>query len=54
MVVIIQCKNCFNGVATISVIRNDYRIHFWYISKDEAVNLLRNADRLKKVGNHEI
>ena len=29
----------FNDVAIVSVKRNDYRIHFWYISKDKAINL---------------
>ena len=27
---------------------NDYRIHFWYISKDEVTNLLRNVDLNEK------
>ena len=30
----------FNDVAVASVIRNGYGIHFWCISKDEAINLL--------------
>ena len=28
----------FNGVGNISYIGNNYRIHFWYISKDETRN----------------
>ena len=27
---------------------NDYRIHFLYMSKDESINLLRNADLNKR------
>ena len=27
-----------NDVATVSVKGNDYRTHFWYLSKDEAIN----------------
>ena len=28
-----------NDVAIVSVKRDDYRIHFWYMSKDESINL---------------
>ena len=28
-----------NNLATIFANENDYRIHFWYMSKDEAINL---------------
>ena len=34
----------FNDVAIASVEGNDYRVHFWYISKDEAINLMKNSD----------
>ena len=27
---------------------NDWRIHHWYVSKDEAMNLLRNVDLTEK------
>ena len=33
----------FNDVGIFSVKGNDYRIHFWYISKDEAINLFKNV-----------
>ena len=39
---------CFNDVAIVFVKRNDYRFHFWYMRKDEAINLLRNADFTEK------
>ena len=40
-----------NDVAIVSVKKYDYRIHFWYMSKDEAINLiLKNADSPKKGG----
>ena len=29
---------------------NDYGINFWYMSKDETINLLRNADLIEKSG----
>ena len=38
----------FNDVATVSVNGNDYRIHLWYRDKDEAINLLGNADLTEK------
>ena len=33
----------FNDVAVVFVKENGCRIHFWYMSKDETINLLRNA-----------
>ena len=38
----------FNEVANISVKGSDYRIHFCYMTKDEAVNLLQKADLTEK------
>ena len=38
----------FNDVAIVSIKRNDYRIHFWYMSKDDAINIMKNSD-LKKM-----
>ena len=29
----------FNNLATIFANENDYGIHFWYMNKDEAINL---------------
>ena len=31
----------FNDAATVSIRGSDYRIHFWYISKDEAINIMK-------------
>ena len=30
----------FNDVAIVSVIGSDYRIQFWYMSQDDATNVL--------------
>ena len=38
----------FNDFAVVFVKGNDYRIHFLYMSKDEAINLLRNVDLTEK------
>ena len=40
----------FNDVA-VFVKENGCRIHFWYMSKDETINLLRNADLTGKTWN---
>ena len=38
----------FNDIAIFSVKGIDYRIHFWYMSKDEGITILRNADLNEK------
>ena len=40
----------FNDVAIVSAKGNDYRIHLWYMSKDEVINLLKGADLTEKSG----
>ena len=40
----------FNDVVIVFVKKDNYRIHFWHISKYKAVNLLRNADLTEKIG----
>ena len=32
----------FNDAAVVSIKGSDYRIHFWYMSKSDAINLLNN------------
>ena len=32
----------FNDVAVVSIKGSDYRIHFWYLTKNDAINLLNN------------
>ena len=39
----------FNDVAIVSIKKNDYIIHFWYMSKDDAINIMKNFD-FKKSG----
>ena len=38
----------FDDVANVSVKGSDYRIHFWYTSKDDAKNITKNSDLTKK------
>ena len=33
----------FNDVAIVSITGNDYKIHFWYMSKCDEINLLKNT-----------
>ena len=40
----------FNDVAIVSIKKNDYRIHFWYMSKDEAISVMHNSSQMKKNG----
>ena len=38
----------FNDAVIVTVKRNDYRIHFLYMSKDKSINLLKNANLTEK------
>ena len=43
---------CFNDVAIVK--ENDYRIHFWYMSKDEAIGNMNNIISVKKMDDCKI
>ena len=38
----------FNDVAIVSVKGNDYRIHFWYMSKNDAISIMHNSNLIDK------
>ena len=40
----------FNNVAIVYVTENDYRIHFWYMSKDDAINMMNSSNLVDKRG----
>ena len=40
----------FNDVAIVYVKGNAYRIHFWYMSKDDAVSIMNNSNLNDKKG----
>ena len=40
----------FNEIAIVSVKGNDYRINFWYMSKNDAINLINNSSLNEKTG----
>ena len=39
-----QKATSFNDVAIVSVKDSDYRINFWYMSKDDAINIMKIFD----------
>ena len=40
----------FNDVAIDSVKGSDYKIHFWYMSKDNAISIMNSSDLSEKSG----
>ena len=40
----------FNDVPIVSIKGNDYRIHFWYMSKDDAISIMNNCNLSEKTG----
>ena len=47
---LIQKAMSFNNAAIVYVKGNAYRIHFWYMSKDDAVNIMNGANSVDKRG----
>ena len=49
------CNGCqkamnFTDVAIVSIKGNDYRIHFWYMNKNDAIVLMTNSNLNDKNG----
>ena len=40
----------FNDIAIVYVKRHAYRIHFWYMSKDDAINIMNGSNFVNKCG----
>ena len=40
----------FNDVATVYVKGSAYKIHFWYISKDDTISIMNNSNLIDKMG----
>ena len=40
----------FNDVAIVYVNGSAYRTHFWYISKDDPINIMNNSSLIDKMG----
>ena len=43
----------FNVAAIVSIKRNDYRIHFWYMSKDDAISIMNNSSLNAKLDHYK-
>ena len=39
-----------NNVANVYVIGSAYRIHFWYMSKDDTINIMNDSNSADKRG----
>ena len=40
----------FNNIAIVYIKENAYRIHFWYMNKDDAINIMTGSNLLDKRG----
>ena len=47
---LMQKAMSFNDDANISIKGSDYRIHFWYMSKDDAISIMHNSNLINKKG----
>ena len=39
----------FNDVASVYIKGSAYRIHFWYMRKDDAINIMNNSSLIDKI-----
>ena len=47
---LMQKAMSFNDVAIVSIKRSDYRIHFQYMSKDDAISIMHSSNLNEKTG----
>ena len=47
---LMQKANNFSDTAIVYVKGNAYRIHFWYMSKDDAINIMNKSTLINKMG----
>ena len=47
---LIQKAMSFNNIAIVYIKENSYRIHFWYINKDVAINVMNGSNLVHKTG----
>ena len=47
---LLQKAMSFNDVAVVYVKGSAYRIHFWYMSKDDAISIMNNSNLVDKKG----
>ena len=47
---LMQKTMSFNNIAIVYVKRSDYRINFWYTSRDDAINVMNGSNLVDKGG----
>ena len=47
---LLQKAISFNNIAVVYVKGSAYRINFWYMSKDDAINIMNNSSLIDKMG----
>ena len=47
---LMQKAMSFNNIAIVYIKGSAYRIHFWYISKDDAINIMNGSNLVDKKG----
>ena len=47
---LMQKAMSFNNIAIVYVKGNAYRIHFWYMSKDDAINIMNGSNLVDERG----
>ena len=47
---LMQIAISFNDVAIVYVTGSPYRIHFWYMSKGDAISIMNNSNLIDKMG----
>ena len=47
---LMQKAMSFNNIAIVYIKENAYRIHFWCMSKDDAINIMTNSNLIDKRG----
>ena len=47
---LMQRAMSFNNVAIVYIKGSAYRIHFWYMSKDDAINIMNGSNLVDKRG----
>ena len=40
----------FNDATIVSIKGNDYKMHFWYMSKNDAISIMNNCSLNEKTG----
>ena len=47
---LLQKAVSFDNITIVYVKGSAFRIHFWYMSKDDAINIMNNSSQIDKMG----